>query len=310
LAKGHDHFVRRTLADLKLAASFLRFVLSEQIADALELEAIDLEPESYIDESLAEVITDMVYRVPYRHYPSCITVLVEHKSEGAGRKGGANLPFQLRRQEMEIMEHNRRNHPKGKMPIVILVGLYHGQKRYRGPLTVAESIEGPRELIPGRWKERDMVLVDLGRYSDDQLEQGGKLGLFLQLLKHIYDRNLLDLLVRLVPSIKEVDRTEGGREFLLSMFVYLYEASRIETKREIEEKVVKSLPIELGGHVMTIAEQLRQEGRQEGRVEGRQEAREELAHKMLNQGFDLSLIAQLTGISLQKVTSMKGVKDT
>jgi len=58
--------------------------------------------------------------------------------------------------------------------------------------------------------------------------------------------------------------------------------------------------------VTTIAEQYRQEGRQEGR----QEAREELAHKMLKQGVDPSLIAQLTGIALQEEPSLKGVKDS
>jgi predicted transposase/invertase (TIGR01784 family) len=68
--------------------------------------------------------------------------------------------------------------------------------------------------------------------------------------------------------------------------------------------------------IMTIAEQLRQEGkqeaergfmtiaeqsRQEGRQEGRQEERLVLARRLLKSGNDLSFIAEITELSKEEI---------
>ncbi len=78
-----------------------------------------------------------------------------------------------------------------------------------------------RECWPARWSE-DITLVDLSDYNDDDLLGYGKLGIFLLVLKYIYDPNIMDILVRLVPLIREVEDLKNGESFLYSTFEYLY----------------------------------------------------------------------------------------
>jgi len=60
--------------------------------------------------------------------------------------------------------------------------------------------------------------------------------------------------------------------------------------------------------LMTIAEQLRQEGHsegfQKGRSEGHLEATMRIAHAMLNQGMERAQIMQLTGLSEEVLTAL------
>ena len=57
-----------------------------------------------------------------------------------------------------------------------------------------------------------------------------------------------------------------------------------------------------------LLDQAKREGREEGKEEGREEAREEntrdIALKMKNSGLDISLIANITGLSVKEIQNL------
>ena len=57
--------------------------------------------------------------------------------------------------------------------------------------------------------------------------------------------------------------------------------------------------------MMTFADELRNEGRTEGRVEGRVEGVESVAINALKQGMVVDMIAQLTGLSVERIAQIK-----
>ncbi len=78
-----------------------------------------------------------------------------------------------------------------------------------------------------------MQLIDLCAFSDEELAVGGKLGIFLLILKHIYDEHILERVSQLLPEMQELDVDQDGRDFLISVFTYLFEASPTEKQEEI-----------------------------------------------------------------------------
>ncbi len=296
----HDHFTRYSLADLDLVASLFRKFMSALEQKDFDLDKLRGEPESFIDQGLGELITDMLFSAPFRDHEASISLLLEHKSQGAARAGGANLPFQLRRGEIAVMEKGQRNHPKGLFPIVRLIGLYHGKGSYSGPKTVGEKMAGPPSAIPKRWKDEDMLLIDLSSYSDEELAEHGKLGIFLLVLKHIYDKDVHETVRKLIPQMCEVEKLNDGKDFLTAVFTYLFEASGAENRQKIEEIALQSLSEETGGDIMTIAEQLRKEGAAK--------KNEEVALKMLEQGVGADIIQSCTGMSMEDLGHLQSRK--
>ena len=54
----------------------------------------------------------------------------------------------------------------------------------------------------------------------------------------------------------------------------------------------------------TIRESAKREGRAEGRAEGRNEEKQEIARRMKATGMDRSMIADLTGFSLEEIAAL------
>ena len=255
----HDRFVRRNLSDLSMVKTILERFLAGPFRDALDLEQLRSAKETYVGAELDERITDLLFAVPFRERAAFVSLLIEHKSKGAAGKG-VPLPFQLRSQEIRIMEHGYRNHEQGLFPLVYPIGLYHGPKPYGDTRSVGKKIDAPAHLIPDRWQE-EMVLIDLATIDDETLISEGKAGIFLLVLKYIYDDNIEVILRRLIPEMQKVEKMQDGVVFLMTLFRYLYEASRMKNRQVLDEIAVKSFSEETGGKLMTLAEQIIEEAR-------------------------------------------------
>ena len=336
----HDRFVRRNLSNLSLVIPILKFFLDRGLQARMDLDRLSFAKETYVGRDLDETITDLLYTAPFREHASYISLLIEHKSEGAVSSGHI-LPFQMRAQELRIMDHVRRNHKNKRYPIVYLLGFYHGEKAYSGPRSVAEQMDGPEAMIPARWRE-EIILVDLSLYHDRDLMLEGKAGIFLLVLKHIYSPNILEVLENLITPMRALGETEDGVDFLMTVFRYICEAAHTENRQELDQIALKSTTEELGGKLMTIANQIIEEARpriiKEARPRIIKEARpgiiekakpgiieeakpiiakqaieedkpgimKKLAVDMLAEGVDLRTIARVTKLTIDEVQGLNG----
>ncbi|MDR1480437.1 MAG: Rpn family recombination-promoting nuclease/putative transposase, partial [Planctomycetaceae bacterium] len=63
----HDAFCKKKLKELKKAKEFLKFVLEKRTQDALDIDKLVIEPDSYVDEELRRHFVDILYRVPVKN---------------------------------------------------------------------------------------------------------------------------------------------------------------------------------------------------------------------------------------------------
>jgi predicted transposase/invertase (TIGR01784 family) len=59
----HDRFFKSAMADIRVAKDFLKTHLPPAIQEAIDFETLELEPTSYVDESLKKVRSDILYQV-------------------------------------------------------------------------------------------------------------------------------------------------------------------------------------------------------------------------------------------------------
>ncbi len=285
----HDEFVRYAMLDPELVKAFFKRFLGH-LEDHVDLDGLKMTSESFIDEKLRKLLTDLVFLAPLKDRSELhISVLMEHKSEGAARHPG--MVFQLRAQEMAFWQRFVQQHPGQKLPIVLLVGLYHGRRPYAGPKTLAETMDGPEDLIPDRCKSEDVIMIDLAQLPGESLRED-KLSLFLKVLKHIYDSDFIDCFKELTPTLQKLSRDHRKTPFLIALVTYLLSSARLENMTEFKEIALKSFSEVVGGAFMTLADMLRDEGRQEGIQEGSQK----IAINLLREGMDLRTIARVTGL--------------
>jgi predicted transposase/invertase (TIGR01784 family) len=91
---------------------------------------------------------------------------------------------------------------------------------------------------------------------------------------------------------------------------YLFNSPGELNTEELHEQVTSIL--EEGGDIMqTIAQQLREEGikigEEKGKKEGMEENAKETAKKMLEKGFDLDMIVEITGLKPSEIERLREI---
>jgi len=316
--KPHDHFVRRALSHRQVARSFFQQHLPPSIRDGLDLDHLEMTGDSFIDLKLRESVSDMVFSAPLKRRKAYIYLLLEHKSHGLDE-----LPAPMEKYRLEAMNHYARAKGKKRYPLVVPLVLYHGKSAYRGPVWLQDCIDAPPEMIEEAYRS-SFILVDLSRYSDEDLKTQAWTGVFQLMLKHIRDPDILRRLTPLIPLMQIIEKESGGLEFLEIVFRYLFQAGRVENINEVVEVAVKSLGQKTEEAVMTIAEQLKAEGKKEGleegkregleegkitgREEGKKENQAEVAMRLIGKGISLDFVAEVTELPLDALRRLQNKK--
>jgi len=297
--KPHDHFVRRALSHRRLARSFFEQHLPPELRHGFNLDRLEMTGDSFIDLKLRESVSDMVFRAPLKSGEAYIYLLLEHKSHGLDE-----LPAPMEKYRLEAMNRYARDQGTKRYPLVVPMVLFHGRRAYRGPVRLQDCIDAPAEMIELAYRS-SFILVDLSRYSDEELKLQAWTGVFQLMLKHIRDPDIMQRLGPLIPLMRIIEKESGGLAFLEIVFRYLFQAARVENINEVIEVAVKSLNKKTEEAVMTIAEQLRAEGKNEGRQEGKQEAQTKVAMRLIGKGMALDFVAEVTELPIAELRKLK-----
>jgi hypothetical protein len=149
-------------------------------------------------------------------------------------------------------------------------------------------------------------LIDQSGLSPEQIQGGLKAQVAQLLMMAAYHepvRALLDQAARLLAQVAKT----GGIDYVGIFVVYLVATQERRIVQEFAE-TVRRYEVNVGGNMLTYAEELRQEGEQKGRQEGEQKGRQEglligeikgkieTIEDLLAVGVDWNTITVATGI--------------
>ena len=162
ISNPHDRFFREVFFYPEAAQDFVRYYLPPEVAATMDVPKLELSRESFFDPNLQEYISDLLYHVRLRDgSPAYIYVLLEHKSFPDWRTLFQLLGYFVRIQERSLRE------TRGMTPVIPLV-VYHGRSYWPVDYRMASLYTGPEELRR-YWPDFAYHLVDLSRYSDDEI---------------------------------------------------------------------------------------------------------------------------------------------
>ena len=262
LTDPHDHFFKTLLGRPEAAADFLTNYLPPEVADVLDLMAPQLIKDSFVDASLQEHLSDLLYRVRLkRGGEAYVYVLFEHKSVP-----DRWVAFQLLRYLVRIWEQALPEKVKKLPPIFPLV-LYHGRTRWRVARNFSALVAWDEAAVLRRYvPEFEYHLCDLSAYDEDEIKGAVFLQVGLLVLKHIFNRELrtrLPEILKLLPVPEQ-----SALEYLRTVLYYLSKGTRKVTETEFAEALKKAFPKEGERAMQGTIDSWIQEGRQEGRQEG------------------------------------------
>ena len=165
---------------------------------------------------------------------------------------------------VNIWEQHKKQYPQEPLPLIFPMVLYQGKTQWKVSLSFHEFLEVPHALKP-YVPNFTYSLMELCRLSDEEIKGQLLLRVALLLMKHIDAPDLREyLIVTILPLLNEFSQKETGLESLESVLYYFprepsFRESQCDPSNPRTTSFRKTQEV-----VMTIAEQLRQEGLQQG----------------------------------------------
>ena len=225
--------------------------------------------------------------------PGYVYCLIEHQSSP-----DEMMAFRLLRYSVAAMHrHLKQGHKR--LPLVIPILFYHGkQSPYPHSMRWLDCFDDP--AIAQAVYNQAFPLVDVTVIPDDEIKTHRKVALLEYVQKHIHAR---DINTHLLNIAGLMEQSELGKEHMQCMGRYLMQEGNALDSKKFILNLGKNTP-RYREDLMTIAEQLRQEGMQQGMHRGRQEERSEIALNLLSIGIDHTAIASATRMSREELDAL------
>jgi predicted transposase/invertase (TIGR01784 family) len=260
----HDKFVKETFTQPEAALDLFQTVLPPKLMREAAWSTLTLQPGSFVDEHLAESFSDLLYRVKWRGRPMFLYLLVEHKSTPE------EVRLVLLQYMLNIWLQHRKASPSNSFPPIVPIVLYHGKRSWPFSTQFLDLLRIPatlrKELSPLQ-PSFEHLLLDLSQIPMEAVQGRVRTRLALTLMKAVQEGRVVEWLDRFGTLLMDLAREPETVGQFRTMLRYLFdaEANAASTFRALAGKV-KDRKVRTS--VMTIAEQLREEGRNEGQRKG------------------------------------------
>lgn len=301
----HDGLFKSFLTVPETAKDFLNIHLPEHIKQICNLDTLQLQSGSFLEEELVPYYSDVLYSMETQSGVGYVYALIEHQSRPDKHMGFRMMRYTIAAMKQHLDAGNE------TLPLVVPLLFYHGQTSpYPYSTNWLDEFDHP-EIAKALYSQ-DFPLVDVTVIPDDEIIQHKRVALLELVQKHVRQRDLLDFTETVVTLLLERLITASQLDSLVEYLLRVGETSNLE---DLMRTLAKQVP-EHEEKFMTVAEQLEargreqglqqglQKGRQEGEAFGRQEAKVTIAKKMLAAGLDKALISETTGLSEQELSAL------
>jgi hypothetical protein len=145
LGSPHDRYFRESFGHIEVARDFLRHQLPHALLALVDLDTLEIAPDTHVATDLRADWSDLIYRLSGRDGGLEVYLLFEHKSHPEYW-----TLLQLLRYVVASGERHRQQNPQARrLPPVYPLVLYHGEERWRAPASFHDLVAPlPAVLVP------------------------------------------------------------------------------------------------------------------------------------------------------------------
>jgi predicted transposase/invertase (TIGR01784 family) len=261
----HDKFFKKTFGNVAVAKDFLNNYLPQKIMGIIDIETLEPQKDSYIDEEFKEGFSDLLFRANINKREGYLYLLFEHKSYPS-----RDVAFQLLKYMVKVW--NTRVGETGQLPIVIPLVVYHGKESWNIKPSLGKMISGYDELpqdIRTLVPDYQYLLFDLSRFTDEEIKGAVITRITVMIMRDIQRKGIgaiWEIILEAVALLQKLENKETGLEYFEILMKYVFSARPDFTKDELYKlarKIETTYP-EGGEKVMTLAQAFREEGMERG----------------------------------------------
>lgn len=297
-----DKLIKKIFSKKQEAIDFFHENLPQSLVENLDLENMIFGKENFVGLEWDESRTDQLYQIPLKSGSSVyIYLLFEHKSYYDPK-----IYIQLLEYLSKIYRWQFDHHKK--LQIILPFVFYHGEEKWNLGFSFGEMFElkgTPKEFhryIPNF----EIQLFELADPGETFHSENNALYILIRLIQVIRaePERFEGELIQLISILSQEKEASKRIEILFDMLKYIFSV-RKDAKRFHRKEIFKPLEADY----MTYLEELQLEyelrgmerGIEKGIERGKIDGRLETARNLKAEGFDLSLIQKVTGLTEEQL---------
>ena len=143
----HDRFFKETFGRPENAVPLLKGMLPSALGEAIDWPTLQREEATFLDETLAQRASDLLFTVEWGGCPACLYCLFEHQ-----RTSDPKMPLRLLRYMVRIWDRWEQEHPREDgLPLIFPVVLFQGKGGWKAPLDLRSLVRVPAKA-GGDWE--------------------------------------------------------------------------------------------------------------------------------------------------------------
>ena len=275
----HDKLFRASMQYPKVAREFLELHLPESIKKELDFSTITACPNSFIDEDLKLLQSDVLLKALVSGEETYLYVLAEHQS-----KADPLMSLRLMKYMIKIWDfHCQQFGTKTALPLPIIVPLvfFTGKKKYSAARTLADLCGKNAEVMRNILHE-PYPLIDANTMEF--------------IMRNRFKQHLNLELQKIAGNLNHLFLEKNG-QLVLELLTYIVNID--DEHRNIQELMDimhNQLSPNMESEIMSLAKKIKDEGKLEGTFE--------IAQKMLADGVEPVFVAKYTGLSLDQIKQL------
>ncbi|WP_069383088.1 Rpn family recombination-promoting nuclease/putative transposase [Halomonas caseinilytica] len=309
----HDLSYKLLFSEPRVVRDLLTGFVKEEWIDRLDLDSLEKVSSTFVTDDLRDREGDVIWRVRFGDEWVYVYLLIEFQSTVD--------PFMALRimtyvglLYQELVKQKKLTQD-GKLPPVLPIVLYNGEKRWNAALNVAELVQPVPGGLEHYRPDLPYLLLDEGAIVTSEQwseETRNVVSAIFRLEHHRDQQDAIDLIGLLVQWLQAPEQTQLRRHFVLWIRRVLL-PSWVPESEEAEWQSLNDLNEVhnmLAERAKKWPEQWKQEGLEEGRREGRQEGvvetRLETARNLVREtSLADEAIASTTGLSISEVAELR-----
>ncbi|MBK8255455.1 MAG: Rpn family recombination-promoting nuclease/putative transposase [Polyangiaceae bacterium] len=275
----HNNFFAYVFGQKKHAVGLLRAILPAELARRLNWNLLRREPVSYVDSRLRWLHSDLLFSVPLLDSGQqvLVYVLVEHQRRVDPLMAYRVLQY-LVRAWGDFLKKHKEAARTGRLPLVIPVVIYNGRAPWTAGRSLRECLNAPADLVNVIDKflpKLEFSLIHLQEKQatqvvDEMLTVMGRVSLWAMEVADD-DQRVLHEIGRLTALLGEMTKESDSAGALAALLRYILATHERIDRSKLENALTDALDETQGEQVVTVYEQLIEEGRQKGLKQGRAE---------------------------------------
>lgn len=268
----HDGLVKYAFSKRHHAKGLLRAILPATLTATMAWSTLRLKKDTFIDPALRNRFADLLFTVRIRGVEVHVYILLEHQ-----RSVDKLMMLRLLIYMARIWERIARDDPRrATIPAIVPVLLHHSATGWRAEITFENIVDLPaaaREALLPHIPRFQARLVDLSPASataiaDEWLTAFGKLVLWALSVAGD-DARFLAEIGRMQEAVARAHAAPDGYEALRAIFVYISATHQRLGKKQIVDELKAAVGKDREKVIMSLLDELRQEGELRGRQAGR-----------------------------------------